>query len=648
MSFRRSASLQPTCPGVRRSAAGLRRATVSTSLATLLMPLLLFGLLPLARTGRAEPPVEDLLAKAGRDLTPLVRLLNSPTVPWEPEEGEDGPELFARYLAGVQRALEANPELSAEVGQPVTRWAPDLRNLLVWGYVVRAYHQAMAKTLSQLIALPTVAEGERPEVARASRTAFTERLEGLCKSWGLTLRRQDDGRLLEISLPVPGKAEVQVLAVADTAPAAPEGWRHPPFAGALTPREVVGRGAVSKGGLVAALYALKAVRDSRVPLPARPVLLVSFAGEAARQGGKAVLPAKTLAGAAFVAAGAFPVEVGESGLASFTIHSPPDPPGVAPLEGVPGFKLLELTETPGSPAVASALLDPRETPLRRAEAIARRSLSQWALAHPGTQGTAQVAEDKYLRVTFSAGPAAQPAATAQAPVPEPGMAGGEPAAGTLAVAPAPPDPLEPPSALPELLAFLGRELGLFPDWRGRLARFVADRVALARDGRELGLAFAHSRFPATRLAVERWETTPDGGVQVQLTVRWPPGTEPAAVIRSVDRAAAAHAQAEGGTLRVRGHALAPHLLPPEDARLRPLVAAYEEATHKPAYTFTSAIPGVAKGFGPAPVFGPLAPGHELLPGQPDEAIGLDELVTAARIYCVAWLKLADEARARRR
>ncbi|MBM4321583.1 MAG: M20 family metallopeptidase, partial [Deltaproteobacteria bacterium] len=532
--------------------------------------------------------------------------------------------------------------------QPPPRWAADLRNLLVWGYVVRAYHQVAVRTLSQLVALPTVAEGDGLEVARESRKAFEQRLEQLCRSWGLGFDRLEGGRALRISA-VHGPNEAQqlyVLATVDTAGAVAEGWRRPPFAGEVTGGEVVGRGAVAKGGLVAMLLALKAIHDAQLPLPAHPVLLVSFGGEAARRRGIGPLPVKLQSEVAFLAGGAFPVGIGESGLAALVVTAPPDPPGATPREEAPGFKLIEVAVEPaaaGKPAAAVALLDPRDIPLRRATAIARRSLSQWTLAHSGSAAAVQEAEGRYLRLRFfpTLPPAGAGAAgRATAPLPEPEDA-------AAATGPGAPPPDDPGSALSELLAFLGRQLGVFPDARGRLARFLGTKLALAEDGRELGLALTHpGGFPPTRLRLERWEQDgrqeEAGGARAFLGIRWPPGKSAAEVIRAVSEAAAAYARDEGGALLVRGEGVGPHLLPAEDPRVRILLRAYEEATRQEAFTHTSPTPTVAKGFAPAPVFGPLAPRRSFVPDRPDEAIRQDELISAARIYCVALLRLLDE------
>ena len=66
-----------------------------------------------------------------------------------------------------------------------------------------------------------------------------------------------------------GPEMVAVLGHLDVVPAG-DGWIHPPFAGIIDDGKIYGRGTVDdKGPIFAALYGLKAIKDSGLPLSRR-------------------------------------------------------------------------------------------------------------------------------------------------------------------------------------------------------------------------------------------------------------------------------------------------------------------------------------------------------------------------------------------
>ena len=99
--------------------------------------------------------------------------------------------------------------------------------------------------------------------------------------------------------------------------------------------------------------------------------------------------------------------------------------------------------------------------------------------------------------------------------------------------------------------------------------------------------------------------------------------------------------AEGGGLSLSGQGVSPYLLPEDHGPVALLLEAYEEATRKEARTYWSRWPTPARGLGPVPLFGPLARQSSFLAGQANESLGVDELLMAARVYVVAYLKLCD-------
>ena len=76
-----------------------------------------------------------------------------------------------------------------------------------------------------------------------------------------------------------GEEMVAVLGHLDVVPAG-EGWHHPPFAGMIEEGHIYGRGTVDdKGPMFAALFALKAIKDSGLPLKRRIRLIFGTSEE---------------------------------------------------------------------------------------------------------------------------------------------------------------------------------------------------------------------------------------------------------------------------------------------------------------------------------------------------------------------------------
>jgi len=126
--------------------------------------------------------------------------------------------------------------------------------------------ESMIKTLQELIAIPSVKGGSvtarapfGPEIARA-----LDYVLGWGEQHGFTTKNLSGyaGHLEYGS----GEKTVGVLVHLDVVPAG-EGWSYPPFSGTVAEGKIYGRGAADdKGPAVAAMYALKALKDSGVKL----------------------------------------------------------------------------------------------------------------------------------------------------------------------------------------------------------------------------------------------------------------------------------------------------------------------------------------------------------------------------------------------
>ena len=147
------------------------------------------------------------------------------------------------------------------------------------------YSAAATETLRELVEIPTyrkdgVAQHENPEFIKIG-----EKIKSLAESFHLNFRNIDN-RVYEISLNGAGDEVVGIHAHADVVPVTPENWvlkdgtRLDPFKITLIGDRMYGRGTEDdKNGIVVTLYAMKVIKDEKLPLARNFKLLVDTTEE---------------------------------------------------------------------------------------------------------------------------------------------------------------------------------------------------------------------------------------------------------------------------------------------------------------------------------------------------------------------------------
>src|SRR5471030_2054450 len=147
------------------------------------------------------------------------------------------------------------------------------------------YGNAATETLRELVAIPTfhvdgVAQHENPEFIK-----IADKLKGLAQAFNLNFRNIDN-RVYEISLEGSGDEVVGIHAHADVVPVTPENWvlkdgtKLDPFKVTLIGDRMYGRGTEDdKNGIVVALYAMKVIKEEKLPLARNFKLLVDTTEE---------------------------------------------------------------------------------------------------------------------------------------------------------------------------------------------------------------------------------------------------------------------------------------------------------------------------------------------------------------------------------
>ncbi|WP_024617099.1 dipeptidase [Pseudomonas kilonensis] len=174
-------------------------------------------------------------------------------------------------------AFQGNKTLSAEQQNEIHR--------LLGLYARVKYGQAATETLKELVAIPTfrkdgVAQHENPEFLK-----IADKIKSLAEAFNLNFRNVDN-RVYEVSLQGSGDEVVGIHAHADVVPVTPENWvlkdgtRLDPFKVTLVGDRMYGRGTEDdKNGIVVALYAMKIIKEEKLPLARNFKLLVDTTEE---------------------------------------------------------------------------------------------------------------------------------------------------------------------------------------------------------------------------------------------------------------------------------------------------------------------------------------------------------------------------------
>jgi predicted dipeptidase len=152
-------------------------------------------------------------------------------------------------------------------------------------YARLKYGSAATETLRELVAIPTfrvdgVAQHDNPEFIK-----IADKIKDLAQSFNLNFRNIDN-RVYEISLEGSGDEVVGIHAHADVVPVTPENWvlkdgtRLDPFKVTLIGDRMYGRGTEDdKNGIVVSLYAMKVIKEEKLPLARNFKLLVDTTEE---------------------------------------------------------------------------------------------------------------------------------------------------------------------------------------------------------------------------------------------------------------------------------------------------------------------------------------------------------------------------------
>ncbi len=493
---------------------------------------------------------------------------------------------FDEFLA---QAARENPMLQASVAGYKAK-APlagdDLVNISrLLGLYNRLRNQAaVIDATARMVALPTFRSEKVPPHEDKAIIAFGALVEGMAKDFGLEYRNVDN-RIFEVKLPGTGKEEFGILTHADVVPVVADEWvlddgtRLDPFKLTRVGGNLYGRGSIDdKGSIATVLYAMKAVKESGLPLSRTIRLMIETTEETGGDAMKYYRTKTELPEYNIVLDSKYPAVVAEKGSGALRASFPlQDAPAgftyIAAMAGAASTNAVPQTATArlqgGDLAAAAAKLN-----AAKAAFIAKYTPQGGAFKIDVAQESGAV----QIKVT---------GASAHGSRPEEGV-----------------------NPLPRLALFL-RESGVTvaPTGYANAVRYIAELYGTDYLGRTIGLNYSDD-FMGPLTMSPNLVREKDGMVDVLVNVRMPRGRTPEVLVHSTKVKIndwAAQASVPVIIDHQQGNWMARD---PKGAWLSTLLNTFGDTTGLPAQPVSTAGSTTAKLMPNAINFGPAMPGKK--------------------------------------
>jgi predicted dipeptidase len=288
-------------------------------------------------------------------------------------QAQPAPADFAGFL---RQAAASQPEVAQAVQRHAAGAAlagDDLAHIarLLGLYTRLTQEQAVLASIGRMVALPTVRDPQVPPHESPAILAFGELVQQMARDFGLQYRNVDN-RIFEVTLPANGTAaagadEFGILTHADVVPVVPAEWvldgqAIDPFKVTRVGDKLYGRGTIDdKGSIATVLFAMKAVKDSGLPLSRGIRLMIETTEETGGDAmkyyqGKTTLPAYNI-----VLDSKYPAVVAEKGSGALKavfddVKTDPARPAITAMAGAASANAIGQTATASITATDEAAI----------------------------------------------------------------------------------------------------------------------------------------------------------------------------------------------------------------------------------------------------------------------------------------------------
>jgi predicted dipeptidase len=184
------------------------------------------------------------------------------------------------------KTADVGPAISAFLdNKPLNADQQNEINRLLGIYTRVKYGKAATETLRELVEIPTFNIDGMPQYKNPEFLRIAAKIKDLAEAFNLNFRNIDN-RVYEISLEGASDEVVGIHAHADVVPVTPENWvlkdgtKLDPFKVTLIGDRMYGRGTEDdKNGIVVAMYAMKVIKEEKLPLARTFKLLVDTTEE---------------------------------------------------------------------------------------------------------------------------------------------------------------------------------------------------------------------------------------------------------------------------------------------------------------------------------------------------------------------------------
>ena len=450
--------------------------------------------------------------------------------------------------------------------------------------IIESMHDEMIDTLQKWIRVPSV-KGEAAPGAPFGKEVRSMLDMALADCEQMGFKTQNfDGYIAHADLGEGSDEDaLAILAHLDVVPEG-DGWKYPPYGAVIENGRMYGRGTSDdKGPAVAALYAMKAVKDAGIPLRRKVRLILGCDEESGWEDIAHYNKVATMPRMGFSPDASYPIINIEKGICRLELH------GVLSNEGLQVIAFNNGERPNVIPGRASALVAGDAATVAQAEAAAKK-LDIPAEVQLTDKGVS-------ITVTGISGHAAYPE-TAR-------------------------------NANGEMLLLL-RELGV----QGDLC-LLADKIGLdyRGEGLEISVSDGISGYLTCNLGIIR---AGEGGVYATLDIRYPVMTNPDMIIKNVS------ASLPG--MRVDAMEVKePHHVPAGSELVQNLLDAYHEVTGYERKCLYTGGGTYARSLQEGVAFGASFPQDEDLAHQANEYADIEGLYKNIKIFALAIVKLAGKA-----
>ena len=450
--------------------------------------------------------------------------------------------------------------------------------------IIESMHDEMIDTLQKWIRVPSV-KGEAAPGAPFGKEVRSMLDMALADCEQMGFKTQNfDGYIAHADLGEGSDEDaLAILAHLDVVPEG-DGWKYPPYGAVIENGRMYGRGTSDdKGPAVAALYAMKAVKDAGIPLRRKVRLILGCDEESGWEDIAHYNKVATMPRMGFSPDASYPIINIEKGICRLELH------GVLSNEGLQVIAFNNGERPNVIPGRASALVVGDAATVAQAEAAAKK-LDIPAEVQLTDKGVS-------ITVTGISGHAAYPE-TAR-------------------------------NANGEMLLLL-RELGV----QGDLC-LLADKIGLdyRGEGLEISVSDGISGYLTCNLGIIR---AGEGGVYATLDIRYPVMTNPDMIIKNVS------ASLPG--MRVDAMEVKePHHVPAGSELVQNLLDAYHEVTGYERKCLYTGGGTYARSLQEGVAFGASFPQDEDLAHQANEYADIEGLYKNIKIFALAIVKLAGKA-----